>query len=168
MSLRELARLSGLSPSFVSQLERGLARPRITTLHRVARVLGTSAQALLSTGPLEPYSLVRYSEKRDIGIDGTDDTNGIVRSLMRGDRALAALEFRGAPQEHGQYYDHPGEEMNLVIQGQIEVDLDGELLVLSAGDCLSYDGRIPHRSRSIGPTEALFYLITVRDDVARS
>ena len=53
ISVRELARLTDLSASFVSQLERGLARPRITSLHRVARALGTTAQALLSTGSRE-------------------------------------------------------------------------------------------------------------------
>ena len=59
MSLRALASATDLSPSFVSQLERGLARPRITSLHRVARTLGTTAQALLSSGETRSYSLVR-------------------------------------------------------------------------------------------------------------
>ncbi len=163
LSLRDLARMSDLSPSFISQLERGLARPRISSLHRVARTLGTTAQALLSSGEARSYSLVRRnSPDRVAGLN--EDLPDNVRPLVRGDRPLTGMEFRGLADEMGQYYEHPGEEMYLVVAGCVEVDLDGDLLVLEAGDCLSYDGRLPHRSRSIGDESALVYLITTRDD----
>lgn len=164
MSLREFSARAELSPSFISQLERGLARPRITSLHRVARVLGTTAQALLSTGHSPSYSLVRDGDHRVVAHD-ENVASGTVRSLVRGDRPLTAMEFTGIPTEFGEYYEHPGEELYLVVAGEIEVDLDGELLTISAGDCLCYDGRIPHRSRSIGPDRALVYMVTGRDDV---
>lgn len=164
ISLRELARKTDLSPSFISQLERGLARPRITSLHRVARALGTTAQALLSSGEDRSYSLVRHRVDGRV-VDLDEQLPGSVRSLVSGDRPLTAMEFRGLTSEMGEYYEHPGEELYLVVSGSVEVDLDGELIVLDAGDCLCYDGRRPHRSRSVGDVPALVYLITVRDDV---
>ena len=88
LSLKELAAESDLSPSFLSQLERGLARPRITSLHRVARTLGTTAQALLSTEDPKNYSLVRRSDPRDVDHD-IDKAAGVARSLVRDARSLS-------------------------------------------------------------------------------
>jgi transcriptional regulator with XRE-family HTH domain len=164
LSLRQLAARTDLSASFLSQLERGLVRPRITSLHRVARNLDTTAQALLATGDTQGYSLVRRDDAPAVGHDD-DDAYGTARSLVRGERGLAALEFRGGVREFGQYYEHPGEELFLVVQGRMEVDLDGDLMELGAGDSLCYQGTIPHRSRAIGPDEPVVLLVTTRDDV---
>ncbi len=163
MSLKDLASKAELSPSFLSQLERGLARPRITSLHRVARTLGTTAQALLSLEETKPYSLVRRDDPRDVDHD-IDKAAGIARSLVRDSRSLTALEFRGVPTSFGPYYEHPGEELLLVIEGVIEKDIDGEIIELRAGDCICYDGRVPHRSRSVGDDEVVTLLVTVRED----
>lgn len=163
LSLKDLAAQSDLSPSFLSQLERGLARPRITSLHRVARTLGTTAQALLSTEDTKPYSLVRRSDPRDVDHD-IDRAAGTARSLVRDARSLTALEFRGLPDSFGKYYEHPGEEIFLVVQGMVEKDIDGEVIEMRPGDCVCYDGRVPHRSRRVSDVEALVYLITARDD----
>ena len=163
LSLKELAAQSDLSPSFLSQLERGLARPRITSLHRVARTLGTTAQALLSTEDAKPYSLVRRNDPRDVDHD-IDRASGTARSLVRDARSLTALEFRGLPTSFGKYYEHPGEEIFLVVRGVVEKDIDGELIEMRPGDCVCYDGRVPHRSRRVSDEDALVYLVTARDD----
>lgn len=167
LSLREMASRTDLSPSFLSQLERGLARPRITSLHRVARTLGTTAQALLASGDTRTYSLVRSDEGRSVDHDD-ELPPGAVRSVVTGDRGLTAMEFRGVPPQFGQYYDHPGEELYLVVRGCVEVDLDGELIELGPGDTLCYDGLTPHRSRvrpGADPDDVLVYLVTTREDV---
>lgn len=46
MSLRELARRLGVSPSFVSQIENGKSSPSVATLYSIAQVLGTSIDSL--------------------------------------------------------------------------------------------------------------------------
>ncbi|MFI7483409.1 helix-turn-helix domain-containing protein [Kocuria sp. M1R5S2] len=48
MSLRELARLVGVSPSFMSQIELGRATPSVGTLFAVARELNISVDELMS------------------------------------------------------------------------------------------------------------------------
>lgn len=162
-ALREFARLCELSPSFVSQLERGLTRPSINTLHRMARELGTTAQALLSSGEARRYSLVR----RDDAVEVPHGDSAVMRSVVRGDRRLTAMECQGTVSTFGLYYEHPGEELYLVISGEVEVDLDGELIRLGPGDSLCYDGRTPHRSRQFGEEEVLMYIITSRDDIVQ-
>ena len=51
-----------------------------------------------------------------------------------------------------------------MIAGVVEKDIDGEIIELRAGDCICYDGRVPHRSRSVGDDEVVTLLVTVRED----
>ncbi len=47
LSLREVARRIGVSPSFVSQVETGKANPSVGTLYSLVGVLGTSLDDLI-------------------------------------------------------------------------------------------------------------------------
>ena len=51
-----------------------------------------------------------------------------------------------------------GEVVLYVVRGAIEVDLDGTVHHLAAGDALRFDGSLPHRLRRSGPatTRALY------------
>jgi transcriptional regulator with XRE-family HTH domain len=51
MSMRELARRLGVSPSFVSRLENGRCPPSVSTLCALTSVLGISASQLLDSKP---------------------------------------------------------------------------------------------------------------------
>ena len=54
LSQRQLARMTGLSDTYLSQLERGLHEPSVRALRAIARGLDVSADQLISlTGALE-------------------------------------------------------------------------------------------------------------------
>lgn len=149
MTLVELAAEAGLSHPFISQLERGLARPSMTSLHRIARALGTTQPAIMAAAEAgEPgvVSLVRSG-----GGVPVDNPGGTARTLVAGSRALYPMLFVGAPDEWGDWYTHAGEEFIHVIAGSILVELDGEadLHELVAGDTLYYPGGIAHRWRGV-------------------
>lgn len=46
MTQRQLAEAAGLSQQAVSYIERGTSVPRVTTMVRIARALGTTIEAL--------------------------------------------------------------------------------------------------------------------------
>lgn len=52
LSLRELARQLGVSPSFVSQLENSKSQPSVATLYSISQLLDVSIDELFSTGDL--------------------------------------------------------------------------------------------------------------------
>jgi transcriptional regulator with XRE-family HTH domain len=60
MSLREVARQLGVSPSFVSQLENGKSQPSVATLYSISQLLDVSIDELFSTdgvpAPASPAS----------------------------------------------------------------------------------------------------------------
>ncbi|MEP7053654.1 MAG: helix-turn-helix transcriptional regulator [Actinomycetota bacterium] len=71
ISVRQLARLAGVSNPYLSQIERGLRRPSAEILHQIAKALEISAEALyVQAGILDehhgdtdvPGAVIRDSE----------------------------------------------------------------------------------------------------------
>jgi quercetin dioxygenase-like cupin family protein/DNA-binding XRE family transcriptional regulator len=161
LTLVDVASRAGLSHPFLSQLERGLARPSMRSLTAIASTLGTTAQALMAAAELpavpavEPVSVVRRPDARP----PVDSPGGTVRTLVRGERAMLPVEYTGAPSAFDDYICHDGEEFVYVVQGLIEVDIEGELHVAAAGDSVYYAGGLRHRWRSISDTEVQLVVV---------
>jgi DNA-binding XRE family transcriptional regulator len=73
MSLRELARQLGVSPSFVSQIENGKSQPSVATLYSIARLLGVSFDTLFAVpGPADDASVPVHESASRTARSGTD------------------------------------------------------------------------------------------------
>jgi transcriptional regulator with XRE-family HTH domain len=162
LTLVDVAAQAGLSHPFLSQLERGLARPSMRSLTAIAHVLSTTAQALMATSELpvipaaEPVSIVRNPTE---AIPPVDSPGGTVRTLVRGERAMLPVEYTGAPCAFDEYYRHDGEEFVYVVRGLIQVDIEGELHVAGAGDSVYYAGGLRHRWRSVSEEEVRLVVV---------
>jgi transcriptional regulator with XRE-family HTH domain len=149
LSLAAVAKSSGLSQSFLSQMERGLVQPSLRSVNRVAAALGTTATAVFALQGAGPVSLVRRGEG-EIFADS--------RLLVRGNRAIHPVEIRSAPTEFGDYFEHAGEELLYVLDGQIEIEVSrADRYVLGSGDAIYYASMIVHRWRKAedGPVRVL-------------
>lgn len=168
LTLVQLAESAELSHPFLSQLERGLARPSIGSLEKIARALGSSQLELLS-GAGEaaadcdaPVALVRAEE----GARG-HYAEGQGRMLVHGDqRRFHPLELRGDNLEFGDAFAHAEDEFLHVVDGRIEVDLgDRGRFTLGPGDSLYYVGGTAHRWRSLAAEG--YRLFVVKEHPAR-
>lgn len=150
----QLAALAELSHPFLSQLERGRARPSMLSLEKIARALGSSQLELIAAAADEieypdqsPTVLVRAGE----GTRG-HYAEGEARLLVHGDRRFHPMEFTGENFEAGDFFVHEEDEFVHVIAGSVEVDLaDQGMSVLGVGDSLYYCGGTPHRWRAVDP-----------------
>lgn len=164
MTLSDLARSSGRSVSFLSKIERGLARPSVTALQEVAEALGVPVGWFFETdGPApadeRPY-IVRSDRRRKLtysGLSGTDYM-GFEDHLLSAslDRQLAMGISTYAPggSTGDDQYTHAGEEAGLVLSGEISLTLDDQEFLLKPGDSFSFPANIPHRYHNPGKTEA--------------
>jgi len=159
MTLVEVAASAGLSHPFLSQLERGLARPSMRSLTAIA---ATTAQALMAASELpavpdaEPVSVVQRAADE---VALVDSPGGSVRPLVRGERAMLPVEFNGAPREFDEYFRHDGEEFVYVVRGLIEIEVEGELHTAAAGDSVYYPGGYRHRWRSLSDEEVRLVVV---------
>jgi len=161
LTLTNLAAQARISHPFLSQLERGYARPSMTTLERIATALDTSQVSLMLAakpadvgGDVTPVPdgahLVRSDEGATLPQEG--DEVGYARLLVGENVSFYPQEQVLGRREYADYFQHEQDEWVYVVAGEIEVDLsDGNFVGLRAGDSLYYAGNIPHRWRLVGP-----------------
>jgi transcriptional regulator with XRE-family HTH domain len=148
-TLKQLGHEAGLSHPFLSQLERGLARPSVGSVERISRALGVPVGLLWST----PARGGRAALVRSDGGDRVDHCDssapGGVRTLAG--EPMAVREWTGGSRSWPEQREvTAGEILLYVARGGLEVDLDGEIHALEEGDALLFDGGVPHRLRRTG------------------
>ncbi|HKS44864.1 MAG TPA: XRE family transcriptional regulator [Amycolatopsis sp.] len=151
LTLVQLAASTGLSHSFLSQVERGLAQPSMTSLHRIAEALNAT-QDLLIAGANDAFdgpevAVLRAGE--GVPIPMVDTSKGSARQLPSSP-GFFPTEYTWIDKEFGQFFAHAGNEFLYLAEGMIEVDLGKATYVLEPGDCVRYPGRLPHRFRGLG------------------
>jgi transcriptional regulator with XRE-family HTH domain len=89
MSLAEVAELAGVSTSFVSQVERGVANPTLATLKSLTEALGSSVGALLEeeeageqTKPNDDVAILRAGQRRRIVYPGSLIANELLSPTL--------------------------------------------------------------------------------------
>jgi mannose-6-phosphate isomerase-like protein (cupin superfamily) len=51
---------------------------------------------------------------------------------------------------------HNGEEVSIVIQGEMEITIGSERYELKEGDSIYYNANLPHKITSVGEKELIF------------
>jgi|Deesub1362A_J573_1020465.scaffolds.fasta_scaffold00105_31 quercetin dioxygenase-like cupin family protein len=58
-------------------------------------------------------------------------------------------------------YSHGGEEIRIVLKGEIEVDTGGEKYILREGDVMWHKSELPHRIRNPGKEKAVYFSVNM-------
>lgn len=147
LTLERAAAATGLSPSFLSELERDRSGASMATLHRLLAHYGTTFAALLQGPGGRVASLKRAGRGRAVRNHGV-----LVEHLADGPSRLEPQLFTVEPGAGSEgSYAHEGEEFLYVLEGLIEVLLnEHERYVLGVGDSLSYPSSVAHSWRNPG------------------
>jgi transcriptional regulator with XRE-family HTH domain len=139
-SLDELARQSNVSRATLSRLENAEVSPTASVLGKLCAAYGLTMSRLMHMVEDDFAPLIRRSEQSA----WTDQSIGFQRrSVSPPTQALAAevLECELKPGTRITYERPPrsGLEHHLfLIEGQLEVSVDGQIYTLEPGDCLRY------------------------------
>ena len=149
-TLRTIAERSGLSESFLSQVERGRSSASIESLRRVADALGVSMADLFEPDGLPGPRVLRRDERPALSF-------GVLgKKLLLTPRPLHHLEVFAGELEIGgstgaEPYAHgDSEELFVVLSGTVQLELGGELFELEPGDSIDYRSSTPHRVSNTG------------------
>jgi transcriptional regulator with XRE-family HTH domain/quercetin dioxygenase-like cupin family protein len=165
LRVAELAREIGVTPSLISQIERGQSRPSVSTLFALAQALQVPVDAFFrepaeaapaaaedraqpppSPGhrPAEARYVVRRGSRAAIDIEG-----GVRWERLTPD-TMAHLDFfelvygPGA-ESNPTLYSHPGTEMVLMLTGRLDISVGFETYRLEPGDSMEFPSSLPHR-----------------------
>ncbi len=166
LSMRALARASGLSANALSMIERGKSSPSVSTLYKLADTLGVPITAFFSDQPpTDEIVFVKASERTRVpfrrglweGLGG-EFFKGRVEPFM------LTLESGASSGPFGMV--HTGHEFVLCYRGQLEYHIEGERFLLEAGDSLLFAAHLRHRWRNPGKTvtNSMFVLSGFAED----
>ncbi|PLC50617.1 XRE family transcriptional regulator [Pollutimonas subterranea] len=156
LTLKALAAVAGCSESMISKIERGVAMPSISTLHRVARALGTNIAELTSQDEA-PFSPIMRAHDRRIASFGDGQLNIHLERLMmpvRGQLLQGDIHVLDGKTDFEEAISHPGEEFGYLLEGSIELWVDGISYFLEEKDSFYFSSELPHRYRNPNPTRA--------------
>lgn len=165
LTLVQLAALAELSHPFLSQIERGLARPSLASLERIAHALGASQVELLTFTEPGAASAAPAVLRSHEGARGAYGGESEARVLLDAGSPFRSLEVQGTNPDVGPAWVHAEHEWFYVLEGVVEVDLGGLVAALGPGDSASCPGGVPHCWRS--PTGSPYRLLIVKEQVHR-
>ena len=161
LSLSQLAQHSGTSTSFLSQLERGKTSASISSLRRIAPVLGVSLADLFDEGAGMPMQVLRRADRPSV------ETEPGTRKYLLTSRPLRHLEVYVGDLDPGtstgpEKYTHGNsQELLVVVAGTVTVEVGESSYLMSAGDSIEYSSAVPHRLEASGPGIAeVFWIVS--------
>ena len=180
LSLRRLAALVGVSPSLISQVETGRAKPSVNTLYALANELGISLDVLLfmdtkppvddggadaltgamaSALPHDPVQRAasRSSIRLGSGVVWERLTTESIRNI---DFLHVTYEVGSESSPADAFQRHSGQEWGYVLSGTLTVRIGFDEYLLQPGDAISFDSATPHRLFNAGdvPARAVWFV----------
>jgi transcriptional regulator with XRE-family HTH domain len=184
LTLEQFSQRTGLSKSFLSQVERGLAEPSITSLKKISKQLGFSVVNLFQDenhpDPNWDYnnSGQKYNDKRPLYVNSPQVVrsdkrkrlalpgSSVVYDLLTPDmqRHLEVMYMRVSKGESSgsePMLDPPGEKIGVVLKGSLEVTVGNQVFRLGEGDSIYYPTDMPHSWRALeGDSIEVIWIMT--------
>jgi len=171
ISLRELARRVGVSPSLVSQIELDRVNPSVSTLYALVTELGMTMSDVFGDGPAT--QLIR-ARSDDDSLVARPETRRVINlaSGVRWERLTPHsdpdVEFlhvmypvgaESCPEDA--LVTHGGREYGYVTGGTLGVRVGFDEYELGPGSSIAFDSSSPHRLWAIGdqPVHAVWVVI---------
>lgn len=156
LSLRELSEKSGLSASFIGQVERNETSPSMRSVMSMAQALGIKLTELFSTieeAEASPVITSTNRRKLDKVFPGVEmyilspNNDGLLQPIF-------IIAQPGGSTGDG-FFRHEGEEFAFVMSGSLWIQLGENEYSLQEGDSISFKSSLPHRWENRGNTNSI-------------
>jgi transcriptional regulator with XRE-family HTH domain len=150
LTLEQVSTASGMSISFISQVERSLISPSVNSLQKISRALGIQIGGFFEDQSQARASrVVRAAQRPRLIYPNRSEEEFLLTPIKS--KYLQVLFYRlkpGATSGDTPYSHESDEEFGMVMRGRLEVTVDGEAYVLGPGDTITFDSHLPHTWRN--------------------
>ncbi|MBM7599074.1 transcriptional regulator with XRE-family HTH domain [Virgibacillus halotolerans] len=156
VTINKIAKETSLTPSFISQFERGLTNASVASMQKITQALDTPMGSLFGNGDDEitnnEITYIKRGERRKLAFPEPENT---VDQLLTGPSGhlqviYSTIEPGGGS---GKPYAHDSdEECVVILSGTMKMSIDGEEFILHEGDSITFCSRKAHGWKNIGAT----------------
>jgi len=177
MGLVELGKYTGLSASFLSQLETGRVVPTLRNLARIAMVFSRDMSYFFEPDEPELFRIVRAADRQRLPQTGTDDPNYFFESLGQvpgfdtgsaNQRIVPYIaEFLPRPATNGnaartpRAHQHAGAEFLYMLSGRLKLTHDGQEDLFETGDAVYFHSSATHSYESVSAEPCTALILTM-------
>ena len=167
MGLVELGRHTGLSASFLSQLETGRVVPTLRNLARVAMVFSKDLSYFFEPEPQKLFRVHRSKDRVRLPQTGVADPSYFFESLgyLVPDRQLDPYYAEFLPQKAGRTpkaHQHVGYEFLYLLSGELDISHGEVVHHVTQGDAIYFDASTTHCYLCKGEESATAVIVTLQ------
>ena len=162
--VEEMAETIGIDVEKYKKIEQGEVDITISNLMKIARKYGISTEELIfaETPHMKSYFVVRKGQGVSIERTKAYKYQSLVSGFVNHKADVFIVTVEPKPGARTIYKNtHPGQEFNLVLEGTMELYIDGKTMTLSEGDSIYFDSTKPHGMLAIGDKAVKFLAFTV-------
>ncbi|WP_226779949.1 helix-turn-helix domain-containing protein [Oceaniglobus trochenteri] len=156
LTLKAVAERAGVSVGYLSQVETDKAVPTLGTLAQVARALDVGLDYFVTT-PKPADALSRAEGRERFSLPGSPVVYESLGADYPGSE-LSSYILHVPPGYASETVVHEGEEIIVILEGEIEQRLGDAVMAMRPGDALHYSGATPHAwaNRTSAPARVLW------------
>jgi transcriptional regulator with XRE-family HTH domain len=146
MSLQDLAQKTDLTPSNISQIERGVSNPSIGALRRFAKNLGVPAFYFFMQDNMdESEIIVRHNRRKILKNPNSNVAYELLSPKLNKSMEVVFVALGPGQVSSNDFFMHTGEEACVVLSGKVIVKLGEAQYEIEKGDCVQFCSEIPHK-----------------------
>lgn len=150
LTLHMVAQEIGMSPSLISQVERGMLKPSLETLIRISRFFGVSPAYLLDDPSLkvsheDNFSILHPPERKALLTQGNIRFSLLSNKLDLGCEFIL-IEYPPHSSTGVRKYVHQGIECGFILEGELIAEIEDKVYHLKPGDSITYKSSSLHRT----------------------
>lgn len=138
LTLRDFAKQTNLSTALLSQLERNIGNPTLSILSTLAEAMGISVSELVEQKVENAEMILRKEQRKTIVMyQGQTMYDVLACDTCHANLELLLMTLEGKSWTSNGYTQHTQEEeVAYVLQGEVTIDLEGEVFVLGEEDTI--------------------------------
>ena len=148
-NLTAFAKKIGKTPSYLSQVERGMASPSIMALREISKALNVPMFYFLIDDKKQSI-IVRKNERRVLQFPKSHLTYELLSPDVSRQIEMIRTQIEVGASSCSEPISHEGEECTLVMEGKMKIQIGDEFFTLEEGDSIYYFANIPHKITRIG------------------
>lgn len=159
LSQTELAKLVGVTPSTISQVESNFIYPSLPSLLKIAEVLSVEMASLFQD-KAEPRKRLVFpgSEALEVRLPNLPEGHVYAKRLTPVDFEAEAepylIEIPPGKELNSHFFIHKGDEFGYVLSGKLQVKFDKSVYTLRSGDVIYLKSELPAEWRNNGTSVA--------------
>ena len=150
ITIRKLSVLTGLTSSYISQIERNIIVPSLKSLIKIGETLKVPTISFFSNSLDERDPITRKGQRKHVKLPNSHIEYELLSPSFNYHIEFLLVTIHPDQPEDEELVSHRGEECIYVLKGTLRVELGDVSYILHPGDSIHFQASIQHRLVNIG------------------